>query len=402
MEIINRSFYTDKVLRLFGKGLIIALTGQRRVGKSYVMKQVINTLSATSSNHIIYIDKESEQFSGIANHSNLTKYVEQKLKKDKRNYLFIDEIQNIEQFELSLRSFHTQEQCEIMITGSNAKILSSELSSYLSGRCVEYHIQSLDYSEFLQFHQLPDDNKSLLSYLANGGLPQLYRIGLDETDLVADYLQNVYNTIVLKDIVEREQIRNVPILKNLVRFISDNIGKPISATNIVKYLNSQRVETSTKVILNYLSYLCNAFIIHRVPRYDIHGKRLFEINDKYYFEDIGIRNILVQGGLAKSIEKVIENAVFLHLNRLGYEVTVGYMQKAEIDFVARRNDEQLYVQVAYLLSSDDTVQREFGNLAMIRDNYPKIVVSMDELYGGTNYEGIRHIHLRDFLTGTEW
>ncbi len=402
MEIINRSFYTDKVLRLFGKGLIIALTGQRRVGKSYVMKQVINTLSATSSNHIIYIDKESEQFSGIANHSDLTKYVEQKLKKDKRNYLFIDEIQNIEQFELSLRSFHTQEQCEIMITGSNAKILSSELSSYLSGRCVEYHIQSLDYSEFLQFHQLPDDNKSLLSYLANGGLPQLYRIGLDETDLVADYLQNVYNTIVLKDIVEREQIRNVPILKNLVRFISDNIGKPISATNIVKYLNSQRVETSTKVILNYLSYLCNAFIIHRVPRYDIHGKRLFEINDKYYFEDIGIRNILVQGGLAKSIEKVIENAVFLHLNRLGYEVTVGYMQKAEIDFVARRNDEQLYVQVAYLLSSDDTVQREFGNLAMIRDNYPKIVVSMDELYGGTNYEGIRHIHLRDFLTGTEW
>ena len=402
MEIINRSFYTDKVLRLFGKGLIIALTGQRRVGKSYVMKQVINTLSATSSNHIIYIDKESEQFSGIANHSDLTKYVEQKLKKDKRNYLFIDEIQNIEQFELSLRSFHTQEQCEIMITGSNAKILSSELSSYLSGRCVEYHIQSLDYSEFLQFHQLPDDNKSLLSYLANGGLPQLYRIGLDETDLVADYLQNVYNTIVLKDIVEREQIRNVPILKNLVRFISDNIGKPISATNIVKYLNSQRVETSTKVILNYLSYLCNAFIIHRVPRYDIHGKRLFEINDKYYFEDIGIRNILVQGGLAKSIEKVIENAVFLHLNRLGYEVTVGYMQKAEIDFVARRNDEQLYVQVAYLLSSDDTVQREFGNLAMIRDNYPKIVVSMDELYGGTNYEGIRHIHLRDFLTSTEW
>ena len=397
MNIINRPDYTDKVLRLFGKGLIIALTGQRRVGKSFIMKQVINLLSTDESNNIIYVDKEDEKFSSIITHTELTQYVEEHLLKDKTNYLFIDEVQNIKEFELTLRSLHSREACEIVITGSNAKMLSSELSTYLSGRCVEYSIQSLDYTEFIEFHQLLDNDQSLISYLTYGGMPQLYRIGLQEKDLVTDYLHNVYNTIILKDIVEREDIRNVPLLKNLVRFVSDNIGKPVSATNIVNYLKSQRVDSSTKVIINYLEYLCNAFIIHRVNRYDIHGKRLFEVNDKYYFEDIGIRNSLVQGGLAQSMEKVIENAVYLHLIRLGYNVTVGYLQKTEIDFVATKGEQTIYVQATYLLANEETVTREFGNLALIKDNFPKYVVSMDSLYNGTNYHGIHHMHLRDFL-----
>lgn len=397
MNIINRPDYTDKVLRLFGKGLIIALTGQRRVGKSFIMRQVINLLSTDESNNIIYVDKEDEKFSSIITHTELTQYVEEHLLKDKTNYLFIDEVQNIKEFELTLRSLHSREACEIVITGSNAKMLSSELSTYLSGRCVEYSIQSLDYTEFIEFHQLLDNDQSLISYLTYGGMPQLYRIGLQEKDLVTDYLHNVYNTIILKDIVEREDIRNVPLLKNLVRFVSDNVGKPVSATNIVNYLKSQRVDSSTKVIINYLEYLCNAFIIHRVNRYDIHGKRLFEVNDKYYFEDIGIRNSLVQGGLAQSMEKVIENAVYLHLIRLGYNVTVGYLQKTEIDFVATKGEQTIYVQATYLLANEETVTREFGNLALIKDNFPKYVVSMDNLYSGTNYQGIHHMHLRDFL-----
>ena len=314
------------------------------------MKQVINLLSTDESNNIIYVDKEDEKFSSIITHTELTQYVEEHLLKDKTNYLFIDEVQNIKEFELTLRSLHSREACEIVITGSNAKMLSSELSTYLSGRCVEYSIQSLDYTEFIEFHQLLDNDQSLISYLTYGGMPQLYRIGLQEKDLVTDYLHNVYNTIILKDIVEREDIRNVPLLKNLVRFVSDNVGKPVSATNIVNYLKSQRVDSSTKVIINYLEYLCNAFIIHRVNRYDIHGKRLFEVNDKYYFEDIGIRNSLVQGGLAQSMEKVIENAVYLHLIRLGYNVTVGYLQKTEIDFVATKGEQTIYVQATYLLA----------------------------------------------------
>lgn len=397
MNIINRPDYTDKVLRLFGKGLIIALTGQRRVGKSFIMKQVINLLSTDESNNIIYVDKEDEKFSSIITHTELTQYVEEHLLKDKTNYLFIDEVQNIKEFELTLRSLHSREACEIVITGSNAKMLSSELSTYLSGRCVEYFIQSLDYTEFIEFHQLLDNDQSLISYLTYGGMPQLYRIGLQEKDLVTDYLHNVYNTIILKDIVEREDIRNVPLLKNLVRFVSDSVGKPVSATNIVNYLKSQRVGSSTKVIINYLEYLCNAFIIHRVNRYDIHGKRLFEVNDKYYFEDIGIRNSLVQGGLAQRMEKVIENAVYLHLIRLGYNVTVGYLQKTEIDFVATKGEQTIYVQATYLLANEETVTREFGNLALIKDNFPKYVISMDSLYNGTNYHGIHHMHLRDFL-----
>ena len=397
MNIINRPDYTDKVLRLFGKGLIIALTGQRRVGKSFIMKQVINQLSVDDNNNIIYVDKEDELFHSISTHTELTQYVKEHLIADKTNYLFIDEVQNIKEFELTLRSLHSQEACEIVITGSNAKMLSSELSTYLSGRCMEYYIQSLDYTEFLKFHQLPDNDQSLISYLTYGGMPQLYRIGLQEEDLVNDYLQNVYNTIILKDIVEREDIRNAPLLKNLVRFVSDNVGKPFSATNIVNYLKSQRVDSSTKVIINYLDYLCNAFIIHRVSRYDIHGKRLFEVKDKYYFEDIGIRNSLVQGGLAQSMEKVIENAIYLRLTRLGYNVTVGYLQKAEIDFVATKGEQTIYVQATYLLANEETVTREFGNLALIKDNFPKYVVSMDSLYSGTNFQGIHHMHLRDFL-----
>lgn len=401
MEIINRPDYTEKVMRLFGKGLIIALTGQRRVGKSFIMKQIVNQLSGNESDNIIYVDKDDEQFSFIRSHLELTDYVEAHLASGKNNYLFVDEVQNISEFELTLRSLHAREACEIVITGSNAKMLSSELSTYLSGRCVEYHIQSLDYAEFLVFHRLPDDNRSLIAYLNYGGMPQLSRIGLDERDLVSDYLQSVYNTIILKDVVEREDIRNVSLLKNLVRFVSDNIGKPFSATSIVKYLKSQQVDSSTKVILSYLDYLCNAFIIHRVNRYDIHGKRLFEINDKFYFEDVGIRNSLVQGGLAQSIEKIIENAVYLHLVRLGYEVTVGYLQKTEIDFVARKNDSTIYIQATYLLSSEETVSREFGNLMLINDNYPKYVVSMDELYENKDYQGIKHLHLRQFLLSKE-
>lgn len=401
MEIINRPDYTEKVMRLFGKGLIIALTGQRRVGKSFIMKQIVSQLVGNESNNIIYVDKDDEQFGFIRSHWELTDYVEARLISGKNNYLFIDEVQNISEFELTLRSLHTREACEIVITGSNAKMLSSELSTYLSGRCVEYHIQSLDYAEFLVFHRLPNDNRSLVTYLSNGGMPQLSRIGLEEKDLVSDYLQSVYNTIILKDVVEREDIRNLSLMKNLVRFVGDNIGKPFSATSIVKYLKSQQVDSSTKVILNYLDYLCNAFIIHRVNRYDIHGKRLFEMNDKFYFEDIGIRNSLVQGGLAQSIEKIIENAVYLHLVRLGYEVTVGYLQKAEIDFVARKNEKTIYVQVAYLLPSEETVSREFGNLMLIKDNYPKYVVSMDELYENKDFQGIRHLHLRQFLLSKE-
>ena len=397
MKLIERSNYTERIERAFGKGVIVALTGQRRVGKSCIMAQVMRHIGSLPQANVVYLNKEKNEFDGIRDYNDLLGFVNGRLSKDKDNYLFIDEIQDIDGFERALRSLQADDACQIMVTGSNAKMLSSELTTYLSGRHIDYHIHSLGYEEFLLFHKMPDGYEALTAYLQYGGLPQLGRMGLDDRELVDDYLESVYSTILLKDIVERGQIRNVSLLKTLVRFMADNIGKLFSATSIVNFLKGQRVDTSAKVILNYLDLLCDAYIINRVSRYDIHGKRIFELGDKYYFEDLGLRNHIVGGNRSADIEKVMENAVYLHLLRMGYKVYVGQLHKTEIDFVAEKSGSTVYVQVAYLLASQETINREFGNLKLIDDNHPKYVISLDRMMGSVNADGIRHIYLRDFL-----
>lgn len=397
MKLIERSNYTERIERAFGKGVIVALTGQRRVGKSCIMAQVMRHIGSLPQANVVYLNKEKNEFDGIRDYNDLLGFVNGRLSKDKDNYLFIDEIQDIDGFERALRSLQADDACQIMVTGSNAKMLSSELTTYLSGRHIDYHIHSLGYEEFLLFHKMPDGDEALTAYLQYGGLPQLGRMGLDDRELVDDYLESVYSTILLKDIVERGQIRNVSLLKTLVRFMADNIGKLFSATSIVNFLKGQRVDTSAKVILNYLDLLCDAYIINRVSRYDIHGKRIFELGDKYYFEDLGLRNHIVGGNRSADIEKVMENAVYLHLLRMGYKVYVGQLHKTEIDFVAEKSGSTVYVQVAYLLASQETINREFGNLKLIDDNHPKYVISLDRMMGSVNADGIRHIYLRDFL-----
>lgn len=397
MKLIERSNYTERIERAFGKGVIVALTGQRRVGKSCIMAQVMRHIGSLPQANVVYLNKEKNEFDDIRDYNDLLGFVNGRLSKDKDNYLFIDEIQDIDGFERALRSLQADDACQIMVTGSNAKMLSSELTTYLSGRHIDYHIHSLGYEEFLLFHKMPDGDEALTAYLQYGGLPQLGRMGLDDRELVDDYLESVYSTILLKDIVERGQIRNVSLLKTLVRFMADNIGKLFSATSIVNFLKGQRVDTSAKVILNYLDLLCDAYIINRVSRYDIHGKRIFELGDKYYFEDLGLRNHIVGGNRSADIEKVMENAVYLHLLRMGYKVYVGQLHKTEIDFVAEKSGSTVYVQVAYLLASQETINREFGNLKLIDDNHPKYVISLDRMMGSVNADGIRHIYLRDFL-----
>lgn len=396
MKLINRSQYTNKIKPSMGKGLIIVLTGQRRVGKSCILQQLIQEVSNEATN-VIYINKEKTDFDFIKSYQELTLYVNEHLDSTKDNYLFIDEIQEIAEFERTLRSLQADDECNIVVTGSNAKMLSSELSTVLSGRYIEFHIQSLSYIEFLEFHRLDDSDDSLLKYLTYGGLPQLYRIGIENQDLALDYLHNIYNTIILKDVISREQIRNVPFLENLISFVSDNIGKLISASSISKYMKSQQVEVTATVIMNYLSYFCNAFIVNKVPRYDIHGKRLFESNEKYYFEDLGLRNSLTGSNQVGDMEKLIENAVYLHLKNQGFEIAVGQFRQMEIDFVARKNGKIMYVQATYLLASENTIEREFGNLQLIKDNYPKYVVSLDPFHTVGNREGITQLHLREFL-----
>lgn len=395
--LLERQGYSERIERMFGKGMVIALTGQRRVGKSCVMRSIYEKYSQDSRNNVIYIDMEKTAFTCISDYKDLEEYVVERLDSSKDNFLFIDEVQEIKDFEKAILSLQSDESCQIMVTGSNAKMLSSELSTRLRGRYMGYHIHGLDYEEFIEFHDLQDSDETLSKFLQYGGLPQLRKLGLDNVDLVDDYLGNVIDTIVLRDIIERENIRNVSLLRTLVRFIGDNIGKQFSARSIVGVLKSQNTEVSANMVLNYLEYLCNAYIIDRVGRYNIHGKKILELGDSFYFEDLGVRNHIVGGNRRFDIEKLIENAVYRHLLRLGYTVYIGMLHKAEIDFVAEKQGSTVYIQVCYMLASQETVDREFGNLQMIKDSHPKYVVSLDRMYGDTNVDGIRHLHLRDFL-----
>lgn len=398
MELIARQTYIEHISRYLGKGVMIALTGQRRVGKSYVLRLLADEIKEKHPDaNIVYINKEKKKFADIRNDTDLSAYLSDKFNNDADNYLLIDEVQDIDGFENTLRSLNADEECQIIVTGSNAKMLSSELSTYLSGRYIDIHIQSLSYKEFLRFHNLEDSAQSLDSYLSYGGLPHLYRLGLENEDMIWEYIQNIFNTIVLKDVIQREGLRNVTLFENLMTFISDNTGQLVSATSLSKYLKAHQVELTPMSAINYLKSAANAYIINKVPRYDIHGKRLLESNDKYYFEDLGLRNLLVGSNRSGDIEKVMENAVYLRLKELGYTLKVGSLPSGEIDFVAEKGGKTIYFQVAYLLMDETTISREFGNLLKIHDNYPKYVVSMDPIVKPNNYEGITHMSLRQFL-----
>ena len=397
MATIIRQAYIDKIEKYLGKETIIVLVGQRRVGKSYMMKTVRDQKASNPDNNIIYIDKEKREFDSIRNYQDLNQYIDEHFVASKHNYILIDEIQDITEFERSIRSFRTEPNTDIISTGSNAKMLSNELSTLIGGRYKEIYIQSLSYKEFLVFHQLPDNDDSLAKYIQYGGLPGLAKIGLEEDD-AREYQMDIFHTVLLKNVIMRNRIRNVPFLENLVRFLADNTGKLISANSIAKYMKSQGESITSTVIINYISFLCEAYILHKVNRFDIHGKRIFETNDKFYFEDNGIRNALAGGTREGDIEKVIENIIYQHLIRLGYQVYVGQLQAGEIDFVCTKPDGQrIYVQASYIIADMATREREFGNLRAINDNYPKYVISMTPLLTRNDDNGITHLHLRKFL-----
>nr|WP_294875405.1 ATP-binding protein [Prevotella sp.] len=397
MATIIRQAYIDKIEKYLGKETIIVLVGQRRVGKSYMMKTVRDQKASNPDNNIIYIDKEKREFDSIRNYQDLNQYIDEHFVASKHNYILIDEIQDITEFERSIRSFRTEPNTDIIITGSNAKMLSNELSTLIGGRYKEIYIQSLSYEEFLVFHQLPDNDDSLAKYIQYGGLPGLAKIGLEEDD-AREYQMDIFHTVLLKDVIMRNRIRNVPFLENLVRFLADNTGNLISANSIAKYMKSQGESITSTVIINYISFLCEAYILHKVNRFDIHGKRIFETNDKFYFEDNGIRNALAGGTREGDIEKVIENIIYQHLIRLGYQVYVGQLQAGEINFVCTKPDGQrIYVQASYIIADMATREREFGNLRAINDNYPKYVISMTPLLTRNDDNGITHLHLRKFL-----
>ena len=409
MSAILRQSYLEKIERYLGKDTIIILTGQRRVGKSYILRLFRDKVSRDENANVIFIDKEKHEFDDIKTYRDLNAYIDARRDKGKTNYILIDEIQDIEEFEKSVRSYYEEPDIEIVVTGSNSKMLSSDMSTLIGGRYKEIYIQALSYEEFMLFHQLTDSDDTLAKYFQLGGLPGLVKMGLDEQD-AREYQQDVYHTVLLKDVIMRNKIRNVPFLENLVRFLADNAGKIISANSIAKYMKSQGDNVTSTAIINYTKFLCEAYLIHKVNRYDIHGKKLFESNDKFYFEDNGLRNTLAGGSREGDIEKVIENIIYNHLIRLGYEVTVGQLQAGErlrvgerssgmIDFVCTKPEGQrVYVQASYVIADEATREREFGNLRAIKDNYPKYVISMTPLVSRQDSDGITHLHLRRFLT----
>ena len=395
---IERPLYTQRISPFIGKQIIKVLTGQRRVGKSYIFFQLIDYIKQNKPNaNILYINCETEQFFSIKNHLDLIAYVRKNIKTNKVNYLFIDEIQEIDSFELALRSLFAENLCDIFCTGSNANMLSGELATYLSGRYIEFNIHSLSYTEFIRFHNQSPGTDSVLKYLTYGGMPYLAQIGLRD-NLPFEYLLNVYSTILLKDVVARENIRNVTFLESLVQYLADNIGNLFSANNISRFLKSQRLAMSPQLIINYLKALSNAFFIHKVLRSDVAGLKIFEIGEKYYFEDIGLRNAIWGHNRKADIHKLLENAVFLHLIQLGFKVFVGKLGNHEIDFVAEKNGKKLYIQVCLQLSDDTIIKREFGNLLQISDNFPKYVVTYNEPIIGNTYNGIIQLNLHDFLS----
>ena len=395
---IQRSYYLNKIRPFIGKSLIKVISGQRRVGKSYLLFQIMDHIrNSCAEHHIIYIDKEQVDFDGIRDYRDLIDYVHTKAS-GKYNDLFIDEIQEISEFEKALRHLQQQPGMDIYCTGSNADLLSGELATMLSGRYIEIKMYALSYTEFLKFHQLENTNESLKKYLLWGGLPYLKNLQADNT-VVFEYLSNIYATIIYKDIIARYHIRNSYFLEKLVVYLANNTGNIISAKKISDFLKSQNLKTSPQIILTYLSYLQNAFLVFKVNRTDLSGKKIFEIHEKYYFEDWGIKNAIV-GQTHFEINQVIENVIYIHMRLNGYTVSVGQTGDKEIDFIGQKDGRKIYIQAAYLLPDEKVKQREFASLLTVKDNYPKYVVSLDEMTI-RDFKGVKHIHLREFLTENE-
>lgn len=397
MKVIPREYYAKKVDAWLGREQIIVLVGQRRVGKSYVMKDFISRHSSEPDANIIYVDKEKKAFKFIQNSDDLDDFIDAHWLPDKHNYILVDEVQDIDAWEKSIRSYRTEENTDVIVTGSNSTMLSGELGTLLSGRYKEIFIQPLSYAEFLEFHQLHDNDETLWMYLNFGGLPGLIHLPLDNGEMVMEYLAGVFNTIMLKDIIQRHKIRNIPFLQNLIDFLADTVGKLNSASSIAKYMKHTGDDVSTNIVLNYSSFISEAYLTALVNRYDIHGKKLLETNGKTYFGDVGLRNFIVGGERDNDIEKVVENVVYQHLVRLGFNVCVGQLRAGEIDFVCTRSGEKAYVQVAWVIDSDATREREFGALENINDSYPKYVISATPLLHAADHNGIKHLQLRKFL-----
>jgi len=404
---ISRQTYIQELIEYIDKPFIKILTGIRRSGKSTVLKLLKTELTSRGieEEHIILINFESFTYSDLKESAAFYKFIQKKIQGSGKYYLLLDEIQEVEQWEKAVNSFMVDFNVDIYLTGSNSHLLSSELATYLAGRYVEIPVYSLSLKEIIEFrkHYLSEDVKnkedSFWAYLHLGGFPVIHTANYTE-ETAYKVVHDIYSSVILRDTVQRYKIRDVELLERVVKYAFDNIGNTFSGKNVADYFKSQQRKIDINTIYNYLYALEGAFILYRVSRYDIKGKEILKTQEKFYVSDIsllhanmGFRNRMIAG--------ILENIVFLELKRRGYNVYVGKLDNKEIDFIAEKKSEKLYIQVAYKLESEQTVEREYSVLLSIKDQYPKFVVSMDTLWK-ESVEGVKHFHVSDFLQNTNW
>lgn len=398
-----RDNYLNKISDFIGNNLIKVLVGQRRVGKSYILRQIIIKLinGGVKPKNIFYINKEYTDFDFITNYTDLENLItvyKQELKPKGKIYIFIDEVQNISGWEHLVNSYsqNYSDAYELFISGSNSQLLSGELASLLSGRYIQFQILPFSYLEFLSIKKLGNTKTGFLQYLQTGGLPELFHLPNDETK--RHYLSSIKDTVLLRDIIQRYNIKDARLLQDIFSFLVNNASSLISISSIVKYFADKNRKTNYETLANYIEYLKNTFLIHQVDRYSIKGKEIISGTNKYYINDLSFKNYLYSG-FEYGYGYMLENIIFLQLINSGYNVYVGYLRNKEIDFVAVKNNRTIYFQVAYMLTDKATIEREYSELETIPDNYEKFVVSVDDIQL-PNRNGIQHVlawHISEIL-----
>ena len=399
---LKRDEYIKQIVPFIDKDVIKVLTGIRRSGKSVMLKLLMEELKnrGINENQFIYINFENLKYRNLKNYERLYDFILNKAdNKYKSYYIFLDEIQEVEEWEKCVNSLRVDEDFnfDIYITGSNAKLLSGELSTYLAGRYIEFVVYPFSFKEF--FEIMKEKNKEIdlkeafQDYVKFGGMPFLHNLDYN-FEASMQYLQDLYASIILKDITQRNNIRDTDLLERIINYVIMNIGNTFSATSISKFFKNENRKVAIETILNYIKACEEAFLIYRVARNDLLGKKILNVNEKYYIADHGIREAIMENN-QKNINQILENIVYFEMLRRGYNVKIGKVDNLEVDFVCKKNDETIYIQVSYLLASEDTKEREFSVLENIKDNYPKYVLSMDEFDMSRN--GIKHVNLIEFL-----
>ena len=401
---IQRKEFLNELIKWKNEKVIKVITGMRRAGKSTLLMQYQDYLrqSRVEENRIVSINFEELEYEELCDYRKLYDYIKDRLIEGKTTYIFLDEIQKVKDFEKVIDSIYVKSDTDIYITGSNAKLLSGELATYLGGRYVEFVIYPFSFGEYLESRKQSEDDISISeefkAYIDFGGMPFLINLNEDR-EASMQYLRDVYNSVILKDVVKRNNIRDVELLERIITFVMANVGHTFSARSVSNYLKSENRKVAAETVLNYIKACQDAYLFYRFNREDLAGKKILTINEKYYIADHGLREA-VYGSNTRDMDQLLENIVCMELLCRGCNVTIGKAGEKEIDFIAEKEGDKLYIQVAYLLPTEDTIKREFGVYESIKDNYPKYVLSMDEFDMSRN--GIKHFNVRDFLLMEEW